>query len=121
MASVKERDEGLRRSTKKYHMIREVKNAKGEVVEVWEDWLPGGRGWLRGNEGPIDWINLGIGWRPYDEYMAEKNRQEADAKRDALIAEQSAKLEAAEKKIKSASKPKKKAVKAEPEAVTPNE
>lgn len=54
----------------------------GEIITI-EANLPCGRGYLKGNAGAIDWINLGVGWRSYDEYMAAKNTEQAAAKREA--------------------------------------
>jgi hypothetical protein len=71
----------LMRSTERVHMIREETKHDGSIRTI-EANLPIGRGWNQGN-GVIDWINMGCGWRVYDEYMAEKHKAQVEAKRAA--------------------------------------
>lgn len=74
--------EAVRMSTETVHMVREEKNQVTGAVMVIEAHLPCGKGYLRGNLGPLDWINKGCGWRTYEEYTAAKNSEQAALKRE---------------------------------------
>src|SRR3954466_1207311 len=70
----------IQRSTETVRMVRVEKKRDGTERVIHAN-LPVGRGWNQGHGGAIDWINLNVGWRPYDEYMAEKHSKEAEKKR----------------------------------------
>ena len=61
-------------------LIREYRAQDGSTATI-DAWMPSGKGWNQGNPGALDWINLNVGWRPYDEYWAEKNSKLAEEKR----------------------------------------
>jgi hypothetical protein len=76
--------QAIARSTDTVHMVREETSRNGKI-RVIEAHLPCGKGWMNGNKGALDWINLNVGWRSYDEYYASKNHDEAEVKRNAAI------------------------------------
>lgn len=63
----------LKRSKDTVKMIRTETLRDGKVIEIVAD-LPIGKGWNAGN-GTIDWMNLNIGWQPYDKFMSDKHEK----------------------------------------------